>query len=369
MVHGNKPYQKRRKFLKVTGAMAAGLAGCTGNSNDNDGTGSNGESGATTGTATTGTSGTSFPQNPITLVIPYGTGGGYDYYTRLVAKYINQEDYLPVEVQPQNVTGGGGIVGHNRIYNAEPNGYTNGIWYTEGMARAQIVREEAKFDMTKLTPYPVIAGTTPAILTTPESGIQSGSDYIKAVQNNEVTFSVSGVTGNGVIIPVAVGTVGGAYSVDNVINNYVVYDSKWTGVLQNEANAIAASYSSALKYVESGDIRPVLVLTTDDKPSMGPEDVDTLNDVDIDSPEKVIALAGGPYHRVFVGPPDIPEERAKIVREAIRKAIKNPDLQQEAEENDRPISYLNSQEAKKGLNQTLNTWKENEDLLQTLQDS
>jgi tripartite-type tricarboxylate transporter receptor subunit TctC len=56
----------------------------------------------------------------ISMIIPSGTGGGYDRYGRLVARHIGR--YMPgnPSIVPQNMPGAGGVVAANYLYNVAP---------------------------------------------------------------------------------------------------------------------------------------------------------------------------------------------------------------------------------------------------------
>lgn len=351
---GRMDTPNRRAFMKGTGsAVAVGLvAGCLG------GGGANGSNGSG-----------NFPNRPVTLIIPYSSGGGYNYYTRLVAKYISQEDYLPVEVQPQNVTGGGGVVGHNRLYNAEPNGYTDGIVNPDSMAKAQAIRDEAQFKLQDMTYYPRAAGRIPAVGVGDHVDLSSGEEFIRRMANDELTVGHSGVTSTGSIIPVAIGIAGDRYAVSNVLNNAVQFSGKsqWiTAIKREEVDVMCGSHSSLLPFVRAGDLKITLVATRNEEPPEETPDASTLQDVDVADPQEIISIAGGQYHRTFAGPPGIPEERATVIREAIREAIQNEALQQEASDNNRPVNFASSQKAKDAITEAVNTWQNNKDLLREL---
>ena len=142
----------RRKLLRTGGALTAGglLAGCTGGDGGGDGgadtpTDTDGGGGDTPvdGDETTTTSQSGFPEKEITFIVPYGPGGGYDFYTRTLATVMNEKDIVPVKVSVKNVEGAGGVTATNQVWNAEPNGYTNMIVNTEAFAISQIARPNA----------------------------------------------------------------------------------------------------------------------------------------------------------------------------------------------------------------------------------
>jgi tripartite-type tricarboxylate transporter receptor subunit TctC len=63
-----------------------------------------------------------FPNRPITMICPYGAGGGTDAVARMVAVLMEQDLGQPVNVV--NRTGGGGAVGFTAGSTAAPDGYT-----------------------------------------------------------------------------------------------------------------------------------------------------------------------------------------------------------------------------------------------------
>ena len=70
-----------------------------------------------------------FRGKTLTYIVSTNPGGGYDYYGRLMARYL--EKHLPVSrVVVRNVPGAGHIIGANTIYVARPDGLTIGVFKT-----------------------------------------------------------------------------------------------------------------------------------------------------------------------------------------------------------------------------------------------
>ena len=65
-----------------------------------------------------------YPERGITLIVPYGAGGGTDITARLLAKDLEAVLGKPVTVE--NRAGGGGWVGWGALAQARPDGYTLG---------------------------------------------------------------------------------------------------------------------------------------------------------------------------------------------------------------------------------------------------
>ena len=66
-----------------------------------------------------------WPTRPITLVVPWGAGGGTDATARILGSLMEKELGQPINVV--NRTGGNGVVGHAAIAAAPPDGYTIGL--------------------------------------------------------------------------------------------------------------------------------------------------------------------------------------------------------------------------------------------------
>ena len=65
-----------------------------------------------------------YPDHPITLVVPFGAGGGTDIPARLLAGMMEKRLGQPIVVQ--NVSGAGGTLGVAQVAAAKPDGYTLG---------------------------------------------------------------------------------------------------------------------------------------------------------------------------------------------------------------------------------------------------
>lgn len=65
-----------------------------------------------------------WPERPITMICPWGAGGGTDAVARIFAALLEKDLGQPVNVV--NRTGGSGVVGHSAIITAPADGYTIG---------------------------------------------------------------------------------------------------------------------------------------------------------------------------------------------------------------------------------------------------
>ena len=134
----------------------------------------------------------SYPSRPITLIVPWGAGGGTDATARIVGTLLEKELGQPVNVV--NRTGGNGVVGHSAIATAAPDGYTLGMITVE-------ISMMHWAGLTQLTPtdYTPIAlmNIDPAGVTVrADSPYKNLNDLVNAVKANPGKFKASG-TGQG----------------------------------------------------------------------------------------------------------------------------------------------------------------------------
>ncbi|MDR1931589.1 MAG: tripartite tricarboxylate transporter substrate binding protein [Spirochaetales bacterium] len=67
------------------------------------------------------------PGSPVTIIVPYGAGGGQDVAARIFAKHA--EKYAGQKFVAENRTGGSGAIGTTAIANARPDGVTLGMFH------------------------------------------------------------------------------------------------------------------------------------------------------------------------------------------------------------------------------------------------
>src|SRR5690606_35161716 len=106
-------------------------------------------------------------------------GGGYDAYARAFAVELEKAFDNKINVVIDNVSGAGGLVGSQRLYNAAPDGYTIGVLNTMGLAVGQVVNDVA-YDITNYTWLGQI-DVSPDVLAVPaDSPFQSLDDLKEA---------------------------------------------------------------------------------------------------------------------------------------------------------------------------------------------
>ncbi len=134
----------------------------------------------------------SYPSRPITMVVPWGAGGGTDATARIVAALMEKEMGQPVNVV--NRTGGNGVVGHSAIATAPADGYTIGMITVEiSMMHWAGLTE---LNPREYTPVALMNIDPAAVTVRADSPYKNVNDLMNAVKANPGKFKASG-TGQG----------------------------------------------------------------------------------------------------------------------------------------------------------------------------
>src|SRR5213080_3754471 len=133
-----------------------------------------------------------YPERPITLIVPWGAGGGTDATARIIGSLLEKEFGQPINVV--NRTGGSGVVGHSAIASAAPDGYTIGLITVEiGMMHWQGLT-----DLTgaSYTPIGLVNADPAGVEVAADSPYKSITELVAAVKANPGKMKASG-TGQG----------------------------------------------------------------------------------------------------------------------------------------------------------------------------
>jgi len=133
-----------------------------------------------------------YPERPLTLIVPWGAGGGTDATGRMIASLLENELGQPVTVV--NRTGGSGVVGHSAIANAKPDGYTIGTVTVEiGMMHWAGLTD---LDGKAYTPIALYNADPAGLQVSADSQFKTAQDVIDQIKSNPNKFHGSG-TGQG----------------------------------------------------------------------------------------------------------------------------------------------------------------------------
>lgn len=134
-----------------------------------------------------------FPEAPITLIVPWGVGGGTDRVARQMARFLEVELKVPVNVV--NATGGRGVTGHSRGLRARPDGYTVTMMTLElNMLHWQDLTD---ISWREGTPLMSVNEDAAALFVPVDSPWRSPRDVLETVEKSPGKLTASGTASGG----------------------------------------------------------------------------------------------------------------------------------------------------------------------------
>jgi tripartite-type tricarboxylate transporter receptor subunit TctC len=243
-----------------------------------------------------------YPERPITIIVPWGAGGGTDATARILATLMEQRLGVPVSVV--NRTGGSGVVGHSAIATAPPDGYTLGIVTVEiGMMHWQGLTDLTYEDYTPLALY----NDDPAGLQVrSDSEWETAQAVLDAVKASPGKHKVSG-TGQGGIWHLALAGMLEEAGIDPNAAPWVPSQGAAPGLqdlVAGGVDIVTCSVPEAQALLEAGRVKSLAVMSAERNPTF--PDVPTLKEAT--GLDWTIAAWRG-----IAGPADLPQEVVDVL--------------------------------------------------------
>ncbi|MCC2675676.1 MAG: tripartite tricarboxylate transporter substrate binding protein [Ramlibacter sp.] len=213
-----------------------------------------------------------YPTRPITLIVPWGAGGGTDATARILASLMEKELGQPVNVV--NRTGGSGVVGHAAIAAAPPDGYTIGLATVEiGMMHWQGLTE---LSGASYTPIGLVNADPASINVRADAPYKTVQDLLAAIKANPGKFKASG-TGQGGIWHLAIAGLLRDQKIDPASVAWVPSNGAAPGLQDMVAGGIEiapVSLPEARSLIDAGKVKSLAIMN--DKPAALYPNVPTL---------------------------------------------------------------------------------------------
>ncbi len=199
-----------------------------------------------------------YPNRPLTLIVPWGAGGGTDAVARFIGSLMEKDLGQPVNVV--NRTGGSGVVGHSAIASAPADGYTIGMITVEiTMMHHQKLTE---LNPTSYTPIALVNLDPAGFQVRADSPYKSMADVLAAVKANPGKFKASG-TGQGGIWHLALAGMLSDAKLDPASVPWVPSNGAAPGLQDLAAGGVEfvpCSLPEARALIEAGKVRSLAVM-------------------------------------------------------------------------------------------------------------
>lgn len=345
MQHVRRGGRRVVRYPAAALALSLALAACGGDDTA-DGEGGGGESTDAAGEESY------YAGETVDFVVPYEPGGGYDTYARAIAPYL--DECLDATVVVQNEPGAGGLLATNNTFTTSPDERRIQIVNTVGAVASQIAGAEGvQFDMTEFSPVGRIAASPSVVAVAADSDIQDFQEIIDS--GDPVRFPSTGPGANDFTTPNILAAI---YDFEtDMITGYQGSGEARLALASGDGEAYAQSWDSMLGAIEAGEVRPLVVASTEPVEELA--DVPTLADYEPVSEngaqirEGLAALEA--TGRGVVAPPGLPEDRLAELREGFTCAMENEELLAALEEQERPVALLGGEEWHERVDTALNS--------------
>src|SRR6187549_2390057 len=200
-----------------------------------------------------------YPERPITLIVPWGAGGGTDATARIIGSLLEKELGQPVNVV--NRTGGNGVVGHSAIASAPPDGYTIGLITVE----IAMMHWQGLTDLSgaSYTPIGLVNADPAGLQVAADSPYKTVNDLIAAIKANPGKYKASG-TGQGGIWHLGIAGMLKDLKVDPTAAPWVPSNGAAPGLqdlVAGGVEVVPCSLPEARSLIDAGKVRSLAVMS------------------------------------------------------------------------------------------------------------
>jgi tripartite-type tricarboxylate transporter receptor subunit TctC len=205
-----------------------------------------------------GVAAAAYPDRPITLIVPWGAGGGTDATARIIGTLLEKELKQPINVV--NRTGGSGVVGHSAIAQSPADGYTIGLITVEiGMMHWQGLTD---LKGSSYTPLGLVNADPAGLQVRADSPYKTVKDLVDAIKAEPGKHKASG-TGQGGIWHLALAGMLKDLKVDPAAAPWVPSNGAAPGLQDMVAGGVdivPCSIPEARSLIDAGKVRSLAIM-------------------------------------------------------------------------------------------------------------
>lgn len=283
----------------------------------------------------------------LTMIISYGTGGGYDIYGRLVARHLG--NHLPgtPKIIVKNMPGAGGLTGANYLYTVSPkDGSELGV-INQNAALGQLIdAQSVKYDARAFTWIGRATSNVEIFYAWHTAKIETIAD----AEKQQIIAGGTGPTSSSETMPRIMNQLLGTKF--KTVAGYVDGGAVSLALERGEVDAYVTPWavlkSTKADWVRNKKIKILVQFTLERHPDL--PDVPTSLDLAKNPDDrKVFALfaSGSAIGRSITAPPALPTDVTKLLRAAFVTTMKDQALVAEAEKANLELDWLSGEQLQK----------------------
>jgi len=289
----------------------------------------------------------SFYEGKTVTVVIGASGGSLEIASRIVARHLGRQLPGNPNVIVQNMTGAAHLVATNNVYNvAKPDGLTL-LAANPNVGIAQLTRvEAARFDLRRFQWLGSTGADGVALSIRSDLPYKSWDELKKA--DRELVVGTTGPGSNAHDFPLLLKEFAGAKF--KLVSGYPANADILLAIERKEVDVWAAFATTIKLAADRGAVRP-LVRGRVAIPGFENLPVDeTLATSAVGKAIMGIRAAPLAIGRAFAAPPGTPADRVKLLREALAKAVKDPEFLEEMKKARIEVGYIPPEEVLKMFN-------------------
>jgi tripartite-type tricarboxylate transporter receptor subunit TctC len=286
----------------------------------------------------------------IHLIVGFAAGGGFDTYSRAIARHLGKHIPGNPTVVVDNMTGAGSLIAANHIFNvAKPDGLTIGNWIGPLVLQQALGNPAAKFDGRKFGYLGVPVVDSGVCALTKASGITSADQWLASKKPVKLGGTAPGSTTDDVprIVADAIGLP--MHMISGFKGTSAIRLAADSGEIDGGCWAWESIKPTWQKGLEAGSVKIVLQTMTESHPEL--KDVPlAIKYAKTDEARALLDIVNGPYGqlaRPYTTPPGLPKDRLELLQKAFMDTMKDKEFLQEAEKAKLEIQALDGPTAAK----------------------
>ncbi|MGH7793608.1 MAG: Bug family tripartite tricarboxylate transporter substrate binding protein [Candidatus Binatia bacterium] len=270
----------------------------------------------------------------IRIIVGFAAGGGFDTYTRAIARHLGRHIPGNPSIVVENMTGAGSLIAANHIFNAaKPDGLTIGNWIGPLVLQQAIGNPAAKFDGRKFGYLGVPVADSGVCALTKASGITSPDEWLAAKKPVKLGGTAPGSTTDDVprivasVLGLPMQLISGFKGTSNI---RLAADS---GEIDGGCWAWESIKPTWQKGIAAGEVNIVIQTMAESHPELKHVPL-AINYAKNDDARAMLEIVNGPYGqlaRPYTVPPGLPKDRLELLQRAFMATMKDREFLAEAQ--------------------------------------
>jgi tripartite-type tricarboxylate transporter receptor subunit TctC len=299
-----------------------------------------------------------YQDKTIRFVVGQAAGGGYDTYTRTIARYIGK--YIPggPTTMVDNITGAGSLVAANYIFNnAKPDGLTIGNWNSALVFNQAMGDHNVKFDARKFGWVGAPSKSVPVCLIMAFTGLKTLDEIVKS--GKTLRMGGTGPGSHSIDMPLMLNKMLGTKFA--VVSGYLGTAQIKIALQRREVDGQCTNWDSILATQKDlldgkGEDHLIPFILHARVPEPEAKGVTLVADAIKDENNMRayrVYMAQMEYSRPLTIAPNTPKERLEILRRALKATLADNDFLGQATRLKLDIAHVTGEEAEKWVSEVL----------------